>query len=414
MKPKIAPTSPKTEQEHRDFEKLYTGELQTIDRPHRIPLGLTLGLSFAVGIMGVVGALAGLTALRQRLPETSWIRFFIPTGSDTVIVKDAPRPSPPDTPNEEQRREVAAQLVSVYQDLPDSAQSVSDLPTPGRWRGDGVIVSNDGLIITTRDVVPEAASTYSLVLSDRRILPVKRIILDPVTPFVFLSVTGTDLRPVKFAPEEAATLGASATVYSQSGLPDTISVTSTSITTLAVRAGTDADTLIESSDTLDRILLVAASGLEKGSPVVSDRGEVLGLALGTTVAGHQAVAPLWTITSPLRQILKGTDLLRPSLGVHYIDLSRVPSLASAPVQTGALLTTDDPKVRPAVVPKGAAAVSKLQSGDIVEKVNGTFLDAAASLNDVVQDFTAGETVTLTVLRNGKEQSIKVKLGVVRP
>jgi S1-C subfamily serine protease len=79
-----------------------------------------------------------------------------------------------------------------------------------------------------------------------------------------------------------------------------------------------------------------------------------------------------------------------------------------PVSTGALVRGSSDG--PAVEPGSPAAKAGIQAEDIILKVNGQQIDTNHTLSDLIAEHNAGDTVTLTVNRGGKEMTIAVTLG----
>src|SRR5712691_3694144 len=67
-------------------------------------------------------------------------------------------------------------------------------------------------------------------------------------------------------------------------------------------------------------------------------------------------------------------------------------------------------VRDCVVPDGPAAAAGVQQNDILKMLNDQILTEPDQLSKLVRSYSEGTTVTLTVLRKGKEEKIGVKLS----
>ena len=65
-----------------------------------------------------------------------------------------------------------------------------------------------------------------------------------------------------------------------------------------------------------------------------------------------------------------------------------------------------------VSPNGGAAAAGLQQGDIIMEVNGVEVGTMNKLNQELVQFSIGDSVTLTVMRDKTEQTFEVQLGGV--
>jgi S1-C subfamily serine protease len=67
-----------------------------------------------------------------------------------------------------------------------------------------------------------------------------------------------------------------------------------------------------------------------------------------------------------------------------------------------------------IVSGSAAEQSGLKTGDLILKVNDTMIDSNTTLAGVISGFNAGDTATLTIQRDGKEQTVSVTFGEYKP
>lgn len=412
MKPKPIPTSPKTDHERRAILELYGGTAVT--PPPRTRVGVAVGLAALVGLLVALAGTAGLAALTRRLPEDSWVRRFVPEAKPTVIVREGGR-TPVPSGVTERLSAVAPIVLAIYSGVPADPKSAADLPTPERFRGNAVLVASSGVALTVKEVVAQPGGPFVAVTSDQRVLGVRDVTLDPASPFAILALTGDGFSAAKFASEEDAAVGLDvAAIGSTGSAPRTTAVFSGHLVSLAQRTGEGLAALVESTESLDRALVLDATGAPPGSPVINARGEVLGLTRVVASSGYQFAAPLWHVQPALRLVLRGSDLVRPSFGVRYVDLAHTPRLASARgAATGALITAPD-RATPAVEPRSPAAKAGLAEGDVLVEVQGALLDAATPLNELLQDLTPGQTVRVRYRRQGAERTVEVTLGAVRP
>ena len=125
-------------------------------------------------------------------------------------------------------------------------------------------------------------------------------------------------------------------------------------------------------------------------------GGMVGFAIGRASTVHRYIRPHTFERSPVEPFPSiprqpfHTDSAW--LGVHYQMQER-----------GALVT--------GVFDGSPAEEGGLQTGDIIVRVDGRYVDATLSLGDVIQAYRPGDRIAMTILREGREQVMRVQLGV---
>jgi 2-alkenal reductase len=152
-----------------------------------------------------------------------------------------------------------------------------------------------------------------------------------------------------------------------------------------------------------------------GGPLLNDRGEVVGI--NTAVNRGSTGASLFGATESV--VAEGLGFAIPSdtarnvaarlmqnkptaeLGIRYVEVSeQLSTYYGFPV--GAYVQS--------VVPGTSAATAGLKERDIVTKIDGHQITDQASLQQIIASKAPGDTVQLSVWRNGKTLQIAVKLG----
>ena len=146
-----------------------------------------------------------------------------------------------------------------------------------------------------------------------------------------------------------------------------------------------------------------------GGALVNLRGELIGINTaiigpGGGNAGIGFAIPTNMANASINQILEHGEVKRGRIGVVIQDLT--PELAEAfdidRDQRGVLIAE--------VKEDSEADKAGLESGDIVTGINGKAIRSTAQLRNAVGVRRIGESLKLTVLREGKEKQIKVKIG----
>jgi S1-C subfamily serine protease len=117
----------------------------------------------------------------------------------------------------------------------------------------------------------------------------------------------------------------------------------------------------------------------------------------------------------MRQALAGETLTRPYIGIHYIKIDAdVAKTESLPTKQGAWVHSDTTTGGPSVVAKGPAAAAGVKDGDIITKIGDQEIDTAHPLDAILSQSSPGDTISLTILRDGQTITLPVTLGVRPP
>jgi S1-C subfamily serine protease len=135
---------------------------------------------------------------------------------------------------------------------------------------------------------------------------------------------------------------------------------------------------------------------------VSGQGQNIGFAI-----------PINDVNGLIKQVLSSGKFERPYLGVRYIRLTADSAKQyKLDVQQGAyVLPAADPS-NPSILPDSPAAKADIHEGDIITEIDGTKIDENNSLTSLVGRHAVGDTVKLTVLRDGKTLTVNVKLSAM--
>jgi len=145
-------------------------------------------------------------------------------------------------------------------------------------------------------------------------------------------------------------------------------------------------------------LLLNLKGQAIGINTAIDRqGQLVGFAI-----------PINTVASAISSVEKSGKVIRPYLGVRYMELdSNLAKEKNLSVTSGAYVISQGKD--PAVISGSPADKAGLKEGDVITKVNDQALGEQLSLSQVVNRLGVGETVHLTVARGKQTLIIDVKL-----
>lgn len=284
--------------------------------------------------------------------------------------------------------------------------------TDAQAAGTGIIVTSDGYILTNKHVV-NGANKVTVILDDGTTYEdVEVVATDPLNDVAYLKIK--DVSNLT-----AATLGDSKTInvgqqviaignalgeYQNTVTSGIISGTGRSVTA-SDGTGSNVETLSDMIQTD-----AAINSGNSGGPLVNAAGEVIGIntATSSTAENMGFAIPISSTKGMLSQLIETGKAKRTYLGVYAQAIT--PEAAkeyNLPVTYGAYLYS--PSSYSAIVKDSPAAKAGLKDKDIVTAVNGVKVGAAGSLANLIGEYKPGDTVQLTVLREGKEMTVNVTL-----
>jgi serine protease Do/serine protease DegQ len=281
-------------------------------------------------------------------------------------------------------------------DMPDQPQRRQT-----QSAGSGVIVdAKEGLVLTNAHVV-DGADEIDVTLQDDRNFKAEIIGTDPASDIALLRIPAENLAELKMADSAEARVGDFVVAIGNPfGLGHT--VTSGIISALG-RSGINPEGYEDFIQTDASI-----NPGNSGGALVNLRGELVGvnsaiISRGGGNIGIGFAIPSNMARSVMDQLLEFGEVRRGLLGVNIYTIT--PDIAEAygvKDNKGALVSQ--------VMPDSAAEKAGIQAGDIIRKVDGKTIDDANALRNAVGLKRSGDTVVLEVLRDGRERTIRAKLG----
>ncbi|PWG82315.1 Do family serine endopeptidase [Pararcticibacter amylolyticus] len=288
---------------------------------------------------------------------------------------------------------------------------------PAMASGSGVIVTDDGYIVTNNHVV-EDATKIEVILPDNRSFQAKVIGRDPNTDLALIKVAGTKLPVVKLGNSDNVQVGEWVLAV---GYPLTLNTTVTAgIVSAKGRAigilGQDesegrnfdrnqprVNSAIESFIQTD----AAINRGNSGGALVNTRGELIGInaAIASQTgyyAGYGFAIPVNLAKKIMDDFIKYGAVRRGFVGVTFQELnsSRAKELGVNEI-SGLYVNT--------VVEGGGAAAAGIKKGDVITKVDGARIMGSSDLQERVARLRPGDKVQLTYVRDGKERTVSVTL-----
>ncbi|HEU5424439.1 MAG TPA: trypsin-like peptidase domain-containing protein [Nitrolancea sp.] len=314
-----------------------------------------------------------------------------------------------------------AAVVEITNEQTPSSQFNQPIPT---GLGSGFIYDNQGHILTNNHVVA-GAQALLVTLPDGRSFKgndVKVVGTDPQTDLAVLQITGNNLPVIKLGDSSQLQVGQWLVAMGYAlGLEGQPTVTSGVASALGrtvqepsppSQSGASGQSNQAGPFLFDVIQTDAAINPgNSGGPLTTLNGEVVGI--NTLVAGMaepgvpaQGIGFAIAINTAKKiadQIVKTGHAVHPFVGIAYVPLN--PALAAqlnTSVSAGILVQD--------VVSGSPAAQAGLTKGDIITQVDGTDLKTDSAFAQMIEGHHPGDSVSLTVVRNGQPQQVKVTLG----
>ena len=281
--------------------------------------------------------------------------------------------------------------------------------------GSGVIISSDGYILTNNHVVNSSSSNSSSFYELGKATKITVTLYNDTTEYeakIIGTDSETDLAVIKIDKTDltSATLGDSSTVQvgewcmaigNPLGMQS--SVTTGTISALN-REVTDSDGKIYKVIQTD----AAINSGNSGGALVNSNGEVIGInsikALGTGVEGLGFAIPINSTKSIYSDLIKYNKVIRPYIGIAGIDITDevIKNNPTYKLVKGVYIRS--------IQDFSPAQKAGLKAGDIITKADGTEVDSVEKLNEIKNKHNVGDTMELTINRDGNEQTITVTLA----
>ncbi|HWR24263.1 MAG TPA: trypsin-like peptidase domain-containing protein [Feifaniaceae bacterium] len=273
--------------------------------------------------------------------------------------------------------------------------------------GSGFIISSQGYILTNAHVV-EGAKSLAVTLSDGEEIDAELVGVDEVSDVAVVKIDRPGIRALKLGDSDNIRVGDYVVAVGNPlgwGLEGTVTMGIISARARSITIGDHTNTYIQT----DAAINVGNSG----GPLVNMRGEVIGIntaktlnagydeyGMAITAEGLGFALPINDVKAIAEQLITKGVVQRAALGVHISTLTEA-DLAKYGVTSGVLVV--------GVVRGGPAGVAGIEPGDIIVACDGVLVEENNQLADYVTSRPIGTDITLTIARDGQEQTITVHL-----
>lgn len=269
--------------------------------------------------------------------------------------------------------------------------------------GSGVIISEDGYIVTNNHVI-ENAETVEVTLDDKRTFTAKVIGADPSTDLALLKVDEKGLPFSVYGNSDDVKVGEWVlAVGNPFNLTSTVTAGIVSAKARNIHILPDQKFPIESFIQTD----AAVNPGNSGGALINTNGELIGInaAIASNTgsySGYSFAIPVAIVKKVVDDILEFGKVQRGFIGVSIKDInSELAKEKDFNNLNGVYVSglTED----------GAAEKAGIKEGDIITKINGATIKTSPELQEQVGRYRPGDKILVTVMRNKTEKEIPVIL-----
>jgi serine protease Do len=266
------------------------------------------------------------------------------------------------------------------------------------WKGgSGVVVTEDGFIITNNHVVSEATQV-TVSLADKREFEAKVIGTDPKTDVAILKIDGKDLPLIPLGNSDAARVGDIVlAIGNPFGIGQTVTMGIISATGRSHVGIADYEDFIQTD--------AAINPGNSGGALVDIEGDLVGIntAIISRSGGYQGIGfaiPSNIVKDVLDAIVKHGKMIRGWLGISVQEVTPQIAAEFGLKKPGGALIVE-------VSPRSPAAKAGLHRGDIIVRYGDEEIEEATALRNMIADTPINKKVTLTVWRDSKNTEVTV-------
>ena len=272
--------------------------------------------------------------------------------------------------------------------------------------GSGVLISDDGYIVTNNHVI-NGADEINVTLTNRKTYKATLVGADPSSDLAVLKIESSKLPFLLYGNSDDVKLGQWVLAV---GYPLNLDVTVTAgIVSAKARAigvnDRQSDRPIESFIQTD----AAVNPGNSGGALINTNGELIGInsAIASptgSYAGYSYAIPVNLVKKIVNDMIKYGAVQRAYIGISY------PKEGLTDEQKKSAGIKDGDGVYVLEVPDGGAAkTAGIQKGDFITKINGVTVSNSPELQEQVARYKPGDKITVTYVRNGKENTVNLTL-----
>lgn len=280
-------------------------------------------------------------------------------------------------------------------------------PQEQKATGSGVIISEDGYIVTNNHVIADA-SKIEVTMNNKKTYTAKLVGTDPGTDIAVLKIEETGLPAIVLGNSEEVMIGEWVlAVGNPFNLTSTVTagIVSAKSRNINILSGNANENVfpIESFIQTD----AAVNPGNSGGALVNTKGELIGI--NTAIAsntgsysGYSFAVPVNLVKKVTADIMQYGTVQRAFLGVNIREMDQALADELNVDQTNGVYVAG-------VVDGGAADEAEIKTGDIIVGIEGSDINTSPELLEQIGQYRPGEKVNVRLIRDGEEILIPVTL-----
>jgi len=293
-------------------------------------------------------------------------------------------------------------LFEYFFGQPNQSQRKQQETPMQEGSGSGVIISEDGYIVTNNHVV-DKSKEIEVTLNDNRTFKAKLVGADPNTDIALIKIEADHLPVILFGNSDSLKVGEWVLAV---GNP--FNLTST-VTAGIVSAKARNINIINSQMKIESFIQTdaAINPGNSGGALVNTKGELVGIntAIASqtgSYAGYGFAVPVSIVQKVVSDLRQYGIVQRAVLGVSMGDITdQLAKDKKLKTMEGAYVAE--------VVANSAAENAGIKKGDVIVKVNDVTIKSGAQLQEQIGRCSPGDKVKITVLRDNKEMTMTAEL-----
>lgn len=273
--------------------------------------------------------------------------------------------------------------------------------------GSGVVVSEDGYILTNSHVIYDGAAKKIKVLFDTgKELEGKVVWSNSQMDLAVVKVEATGLQTAELGNSDKLNIGQTAiAIGNPLGLDFERTVTQ------GIISGLDRSLKIDENNTMDSLIQTDASinSGNSGGPLLNQKGQVIGINTLKIPSGEGLgfAIPINSAKTIIDEIIKNGEYTEPYLGIGGLEVQRYQKSTGTDlgVESGIFVTN--------VTSGSPADEAGIKQGDVITELDGKKIEQISGLKRELLAHRPGDDIELTIIRDKKEMKKNVKLGKVQ-